>query len=226
MTLEKGLDELRVLAESSVGKAESRRSDVERWQPVHRVHVDLRIAADGQWLYRGQPMVRHELVQLFSSILRREVDGYYLVTPHEKARIVVDDAPLLIVDADLTVQDRASTSADHSIVGDADKSGMAHHHADGPGIHLARLLVTTNMGGTCLISPRHPLMSRSAWARWLGQAASPCAMKDSAIYVLLERGLSARVSRSVFYRLVDHVTVAADGRAGMLIADNWFPLDG
>ena len=58
----------------------------------------MRIARDGSWLYRGSPISRLALVKLFASVLRREADGgYWLVTPAERGRIEVEDAPFLAV---------------------------------------------------------------------------------------------------------------------------------
>jgi len=64
---------------------------------------DIRIARDGTWLYRDSPIGRMALVKLFASVLRRESDGaYWLVTPFERGRIRVDDAPFTAVE--LTVE--------------------------------------------------------------------------------------------------------------------------
>src|SRR3954453_3124120 len=57
--------------------------------------IDMRIAADGTWFYQQTPIGRPALVKLFASVLKREGDRYYLVTPVEKCGIVVDDAPLM-----------------------------------------------------------------------------------------------------------------------------------
>ena len=62
----------------------------------------MRILRDGTWLYHGSPIGRKPLVRLFSTVLRREDDGYWLVTPVERGRIVVDDAPFTAVE--LTVE--------------------------------------------------------------------------------------------------------------------------
>lgn len=60
---------------------------------------DMRIARDGTWYYRGTPIGRIALCKLFASVLRRDEDGgYWLVTPVERGRIVVDDAPFLAVE--------------------------------------------------------------------------------------------------------------------------------
>ena len=70
---------------------------VERWNPAHCGDIDIRIAKDGTWCHLGAPFTRRELVRLFSTILRKDADGYYLVTPAEKMRIRVDDAPFVAV---------------------------------------------------------------------------------------------------------------------------------
>ncbi len=70
---------------------------VERWNPPHCGDIDIRIARDGTWYHQGTPFVRRELVRLFSTILRKDPDGFHLVTPAEKMRIRVDDAPFVAV---------------------------------------------------------------------------------------------------------------------------------
>ncbi|WP_424812914.1 DUF1285 domain-containing protein [Roseococcus sp. YIM B11640] len=61
--------------------------------------IDIRIARDGTWYYKGSPINRKELVCLFSSVLKREEDGGYLLeTPVERGRITVDDAPFVAVE--------------------------------------------------------------------------------------------------------------------------------
>jgi hypothetical protein len=59
---------------------------------------DMRIARDGTWFYRGSPIERKPLVKLFSTVLRRESGEYWLVTPVERGRIQVDDAPFTAVE--------------------------------------------------------------------------------------------------------------------------------
>jgi hypothetical protein len=61
--------------------------------------IDMRIARDGTWFYHGSAIRRKPLVRLFSTVIRREDDGdYYLVTPVERCRIQVDDAPFTAVE--------------------------------------------------------------------------------------------------------------------------------
>jgi hypothetical protein len=71
---------------------------VELWDPPFCGDLDLRIAADGTWFYLKTPIGRPALVKLFASVLKREGDNYYLVTPVEKCGIRVDDAPFLAVE--------------------------------------------------------------------------------------------------------------------------------
>ena len=65
------------------------------WQPRQIGEIDIRIAADGQWFHEGRPFQRQALVRLFSSVLRREGDEHFLLTPAEKLKIQVDDAPFM-----------------------------------------------------------------------------------------------------------------------------------
>ena len=71
---------------------------VERWNPEYCGEIDMRIAADGTWFYRGTPIGRAKLVQLFASILRKDPERYVLVTPVERVGIDVEDAPFLAVE--------------------------------------------------------------------------------------------------------------------------------
>jgi uncharacterized protein len=71
---------------------------VERWNPPFCGDLDMRIAADGTWYYLQTPIGRPALVRLFASVLKREGDKYFLVTPVEKCGISVDDVPFLAVE--------------------------------------------------------------------------------------------------------------------------------
>ena len=71
---------------------------VQLWNPPFCGDLDMRIAADGTWFYLKTPIGRPALVKLFASVLKREADKYFLVTPVEKCGIVVDDAPFLAVE--------------------------------------------------------------------------------------------------------------------------------
>ena len=73
---------------------------VHLWSPPDCGAIDMRIARDGTWFYLGTPIGRASLVKLFSTILRKDPDGYVLVTPVEKVHIQVDDAPFVALDVE------------------------------------------------------------------------------------------------------------------------------
>jgi uncharacterized protein len=79
---------------------------VELWNPPFCGDLDMRIAADGTWFYLKTPIGRPALVKLFASVLKREGEKYFLVTPVEKCGITVDDAPFLAVE--LNVEEAAA----------------------------------------------------------------------------------------------------------------------
>lgn len=71
---------------------------VESWNPTSVGDIDIRIRDDGVWFHEGREIKRVGLARIFSSILRKEGSEFFLVTPAEKLRIRVDDAPFLAVD--------------------------------------------------------------------------------------------------------------------------------
>lgn len=71
---------------------------VDLWNPPYCGEIDMRIAADGTWFYQKTPIGRPALVKLFASVLKREGERYFLVTPVEKCGITVDEAPFLAVE--------------------------------------------------------------------------------------------------------------------------------
>jgi hypothetical protein len=70
---------------------------VHLWNPPFCGDIDMRIARDGTWYYLGSPIGRKPMVKLFSSVLRKDGEDYFLVTPVEKVGIRVDDAPFVAV---------------------------------------------------------------------------------------------------------------------------------
>ena len=102
---------------------------VDTWHPTHCGDSAMRIARDGSWYHEGAPIRRPAMVRLFSSILRREADGsYVLVTPAEKLDIAVEDVPFVAVEL----------------------------RAEGKG-RVARLAFRLNTGDLVLASAEHPL---------------------------------------------------------------------
>ena len=99
---------------------------VHLWNPPFCGDLDMRIARDGTWFYLGTPIGRHQLVRLFSSILKKEGDAYFLVTPVEKVGITVDDAPFVAVDFDARGTGRDQVLEFHTHVGDSAIAGPDH----------------------------------------------------------------------------------------------------
>ena len=73
---------------------------VHLWHPEHCGEIDIRIRKDGVWFHEGTPIGREALVRLFSTVLRLDPDGYHLVTPVEKLKIQVEDAPFVATRVD------------------------------------------------------------------------------------------------------------------------------
>lgn len=73
---------------------------VHLWHPEHCGDIDIRIRKDGVWFHEGTPIGREALVRLFSTVLRLDPDGYHLVTPVEKLKIQVEDAPFIATRVD------------------------------------------------------------------------------------------------------------------------------
>ena len=86
------------IAQSANAASRGKLPPVESWNPPFCGDLDMRIARDGTWFYLGTPIGRAPLVKLFSSILIKEDDKYFLVTPVEKVGITVDDAPFVAID--------------------------------------------------------------------------------------------------------------------------------
>ncbi|MFC3080101.1 DUF1285 domain-containing protein [Phenylobacterium terrae] len=70
---------------------------VHLWNPAHSGEIDIVIRRDGAWVHEGAVISREALVRLFSTVLRKDPDGYWLVTPVEKMKIKVEDAPFVAV---------------------------------------------------------------------------------------------------------------------------------
>lgn len=91
---------------------------VHLWNPDKSGDMDLRIDREGQWIHEGDPIRRPALVKLFASILKREGDNYFLVTPVEKWQINVDVAPFFMVSAEKLYRSGEQAIQLRSISGD------------------------------------------------------------------------------------------------------------
>jgi uncharacterized protein len=115
------------LAEIAQLAAEQRLPPVERWNPSHCGDSEMRIARDGTWHHQGSPIGRPAMVRLFSTILRREPDGgFVLVTPVEKLDIAVEDAPFVATEMKAEGQGREARLAFQLNTGDIVTAGPEH----------------------------------------------------------------------------------------------------
>lgn len=100
---------------------------VERWNPAFCGDLDMEIKQDGTWFYLGTPIGRMPLVQLFSSVLRKDEDGRtYLVTPVERVGIRVIDAPFIAVEMNVSGTGDGQIITFRTNVGDVVEAGPDH----------------------------------------------------------------------------------------------------
>ena len=126
--------------------------------------LNIRIDCEGSWFYYGTPIGRIELVRLLSSVLHKDHDDrYWLVTPAEKGKIIVEDAPFMAVEL--------------SVTGHGEKQSLDFR---------------TNIDEIVQASLTHPLRV----------SVNPETGEPSP-YILVRENLEAKLTRSVFYQLVD-----------------------
>ncbi|WP_296452630.1 DUF1285 domain-containing protein [Phenylobacterium sp.] len=99
---------------------------VHLWNPAHSGEIDIVIRTDGRWVHEGAVISREALVRLFSTVLRKDPDGFHLVTPVEKLRITVEDAPFVAVRVDREGETGGETLTFLTNVGDAVVAGPDH----------------------------------------------------------------------------------------------------
>ena len=140
---------------------------VETWNPPLSGDMDMRIAKDGRWFHEGEEIKRQALVDLFATILKREGDDYFLVTPVEKWRIQVDDAPFLVIDAECFAEtDREpehcvfTTSTGDQVVADKEHPIWVEHSAKSGEPH-PYLLIRNNMPGLIHRNVYYQLVERA-----------------------------------------------------------------
>lgn len=153
--------------------------------------LDMRIARDGTWYYRGSPINRKPLVKLFSTVLRRENDGgYWLVTPAERGRVVVDDAPFTAVEVAATGTGRDQvlrfrTNLDDEVIADA--------------AHPIRVILAPDSGEPAPYLRVRPALSQPTAATAPAvTAVAPATSADQH-----PPGLEALILRAVYYHLVE-----------------------
>ena len=172
----KGLDALARLASQQGGRG---LPPVHLWHPEHCGDIDIVIQADGSWMHEGTPIGRPELTRLFSTVLRKDPDGYHLVTPVEKLKITVEDLPF-----------RAITLKDVE----------------------GHLVFETDQGDTVLAGPEHPIV-----------VETDPVTQEPAPRLHVRADLWARISRSLFYELVERAS-PVEGRLSVRSGEAVFAL--
>lgn len=118
---------------------------VHKWNPPYCGEIDMEIRRNGQWFYLGTPINRPALARLFSTVLRHDDDGhYYLVTPAEKVRIRVEDAPFVAVTVERHQEEgidylRFTTQTGDVVVAGGEHPIRVDYHAEGeprPYVHV------------------------------------------------------------------------------------------
>lgn len=113
---------------------------VHLWDPPFCGDIDMQIRRDGSWIHEGRPIRRHAMVCLFASILKKEGDDYFLVTPVEKVGIQVEDCPFVMVEMEVenpgpgqsiklssNTGDQVTIDNEHPIMLDTDKASDEPH---------------------------------------------------------------------------------------------------
>lgn len=196
------MDDLASMSLADIARmAEERRlPPVEKWQPSHCGDSEMRIARDGTWFHEGSPIGRPAMVRLFSTILRREADGsFVLVTPVEKLTIEVEDAPFVAVEVKSESEGRAR-----------------------------RLAFRLNTGDAVIAGPDHPLrftgdsnFSARPEQASAGRGKSNCPHP----YLEVRAGLDALVARSVYYELAEWALAEGSEPPGLWSDGAFFALE-
>lgn len=95
-----------ILSEISKSQGANKLPPVDKWNPDFCGDMDMVIKRDGSWYYQNSPIGRQRLVKMFSTVLKKEDDDYFLVTPVEKLGITVEDAPFLVIKMTLKPTDK------------------------------------------------------------------------------------------------------------------------
>jgi hypothetical protein len=141
------------LAEIARLAEEKKLPPVEKWNPSHCGDSEMRIARDGTWYHQGSPIGRQAMVRLFSTILRREPDGrFVLVTPVEKLDIAVEDAPFVAVELKAEGEGEAASLAFRLNTGDLVVAGPNHPLRFEPGAEGPHPYVRVRAGLDALVA--------------------------------------------------------------------------
>jgi len=132
---------------------------VELWDPDYCGEMDLQIKANGDWFYAGSIFKRPALVKLLSSVLKKEENEYFLVTPAEKIKITVVDAPFVLTQWHWQDENKTTMIVSNN-VGDEFTLDVSHP-------------ITFNSSGELYVTVRRNLLAkvhRNVYYQWIGLA--------------------------------------------------------
>ncbi|MFZ5710443.1 MAG: DUF1285 domain-containing protein [Pseudomonadota bacterium] len=165
------------LAQAAAAAARKGPPPVHLWTPPFCGDIDMEIRRNGTWFYLGTPIGRPALVKLFSGILWREGEAYFLVTPVEKVGIRVEDAPFVAVDVNARGEGRGqrltfTTNVEETVEAGPDHPiRVAHDPATGapaPYVHVRRNLEALIDRKTFYRMVDLGSVARHAGADWFG----------------------------------------------------------
>ena len=196
------LDGLFQSIKSRIG-AERALPPVNDWHPQHIGEIDMLIDQYGDWYYRQSKIEREKLVRLFSTILRKEGEDYFLVTPVEKLKIQVVDFPFTVNLMEVRHQD--------------DKQAI---------------YFLTNLGDEICLDANHPIKYSPIQPRQSQTAADDTPVANLP-HINVRDQLFAKISRNVFYELAnlaidqqsDVNESNAIGSLGVYSMGEFFPLE-
>jgi hypothetical protein len=186
---------------------------VHLWNPPYCGEIGLKIATDGTWFYQGSPIGRMPLVKLFASVLKREDGRHYLVTPVEKIGIDVEDAPFLAVEmrrvqagATAETMEQLPESASSALFGEERRLGEGY----------STLVFRTNVDDWVACGSEHALRFEPE--------PETGGLKP---YLHVRRDLWAKVTRPLFYDLVDmgeERVIEGEAMFGVASGGAFFPM--
>ena len=163
---------------------------VDQWNPDFCGDINLTIALDGRWFYEGSPIGRASLVELFASVLKREGDKYFLVTPVEKVGITVEDTPFLITQWHIERNEGGEASeVEQEVESTSD----------------CTYVFTTQTGDTIRLECADQLELRVPPQAIQDPQATPIP------YIRVRRNLWARLHQNTYYQLLEQAEESSEG---------------
>lgn len=119
--------------------AEWKLPPVEQWNPANTSDSRMVIKADGRWFHDGGEIKRPAMVRAFASLLWRDNEGqHWLLTPHEKQSVTVEDAAFMAIDVAATDGALAfRLNTDETVIAGPDHPLTARGDPEVPALYLA-----------------------------------------------------------------------------------------